>query len=313
MLQEIIDSSWSEKSRPKTLADCILPTNLKTEFQGVVKKRFLVDSIFYGKSGIGKTSVARAILDDIGADYIFINASLNGGIDTLRTTITQFASTVSLTGGRKYVICDEADRMGLPVVEALKGFIEEFQDNCGFVFTCNNYSKMSDHLKSRCASYEFKIPPEETQNIAGQQFKRACAILDNEGIVYEKAVVAALVKQYFPDFRKCINELQRYSAHGEINTGVFASQGNTEWNALYKALKERDFSTMRKWVGTNSIDASIIVKQLYDTLESKLNPSCIPQIILTLAEYQFRASAVVNQEINTVAMLLEIMANAEWQ
>lgn len=308
---------WVEKYRPKRVQDTILPTDMKKTFQQFVDQDNVPNLILTGTAGVGKTTVAKAMLEEIGADYIVINGSNEGRkIDTLRSQIAQFASTVSFQGGRKYVILDEADYLNADSMQpALRNFMEEFSSNCGFILTCNFRNRIIDPLQSRCSVIEFRINKGDKAAIASQFFKRVTGILDQEGVAYSQKAVAEVLQTYFPDWRRVLNELQRYSATGKIDEGVLANKGAETINQLLKLMKEKNFTAIRKWVSDNSdIDSSILYRQLYDILPEKLSSAAsIADAIIILAEYQYKEAFVANSEINRVAALATIMVEAQWK
>jgi len=307
---------WVEKYRPHTIADTILPDDLKKTFQTFVDNRNIPNLLLTGSAGIGKTTVAKAMLDEIGADYIVINGSDEGRlIDTLRTKIKNFASSMSLAGGRKYVILDESDYLNAETVQpALRNFMEEYSANCGFILTCNFVNKIIAPLHSRCSVVEFKMRNADKPKLAGQFFKRVEWILEREGIDYEQKVVAELITKHFPDNRRILNELQRYSVTGRIDSGVLANQTESNLKVLMDALKNKEFSNVRKWVGQNiDGDMAPFFRKFYETIHDYVAPASIPQIVVTLADYQFKSAFAADQEINTMAMLTEIMVDAEFK
>jgi len=307
---------WSEKYRPHKIDDCILPDALKESFRQFVKKGNVPNLLLSGTSGTGKTTVAKAMLDELEADYMIINGSLEGrNIDTLRTKIRDFAGTVSFTGRRKYVILDEADYLNVQSVQpALRNFIEEYSANCGFILTCNYKNKILEPLRSRCSVVEFKITKKDKESICKQFFKRTLEILTAEGVEYDKATVAELIGVHFPDFRRIINELQRYSANGKIDPGILVNHSVESIKALITTLKEKDFGKMRRWVAQNSdTDFSVMIRMVYDTATEYLKAESIPQFILIAAEYQFKHAFVANPEINAVACFLDIMQQCEFK
>ncbi len=305
---------WVERYRPKRIADCILPDSLKNTFQKFVQDKQIPNLLLTGTAGIGKTTVAKAMLEEIGADYIVINGSLDGLMDTLRNRIVGYASTVSFWGGRKYVILDEADYLSHHVQPALRNFMEQYSHNCGFILTCNFRNKIIEPLHSRCSTIEFKINNKDKPAIAAQFMSRACEILQTEGVSYEKAVVAELIKRHIPDWRRVLNELQRYSALGPIDAGILGYLVDVDLKTLVKHLKEKDFASMRKWVGNNStVDQNTVYRQLYDMAYEVLKPNSIPGLVLTLADYQYKAAFAVNPEINLAACLTQIMVDSEWK
>jgi DNA polymerase III delta prime subunit len=310
------DFLWVEKYRPQQVKDTILPESLKKTFQQFVDQDNVPNLILTGRAGVGKTTIAKAMLEEIGADYIVINGSMNGNIDTLRVEIANFASTVSFSGGRKYVILDEADYLNPNSTQpALRNFMEEFSKNCGFILTCNFKNRIIEPLHSRCSVVEFNIPSAEKQAIAGSFYKRVLTILDNEGVEYDNKTVAELVKTYFPDWRRVLNELQRYSSTGRIDSGILANKSSDSFNDLIKLMKERNFTDVRKWVAENTdIDSAVLYRSLYDMLPSKVGSTqSIADAIIILAEYQYKEAFVANSEINRVAALATLMAEVEWK
>jgi DNA polymerase III delta prime subunit len=306
---------WVEKYRPAEIEDCILPSEMKGTFLKFVEKKYVPNLLLTGAPGVGKTTVARAMLEECGFDYIVINGSLNGNIDTLRTEIKNFASTVSLTGARKYVILDEADYLNPQSTQpALRNFMEEYSKNCGFILTCNFKNRIIAPLHSRCSVIEFKIPGKEKESLAGQFLKRIHTILDKENVTYEDRVLAELIIRHFPDWRRVLNELQRYSANGSIDTGILVNITDDNFKDLIKHLKNKNFVEMRKWVGQNSdIEAHVLFRIIYDTSIQFMKPGSIPQLVLHLADYSYKSAFVVDQEINTAAFLTELMADCEFK
>lgn len=306
---------WVEKYRPHKIADCVLPDNLKNTFQKFVDDGNIPNLLLSGTAGVGKTTVARAMLDEIDADYIIINGSMNGNIDTLRNDIRNFAATVSFGGGRKYVILDESDYLNANSTQpALRNFMEEFSSNCGFILTCNFVNRIIDPLHSRCSVIEFKIGNKEKATLAKQFMKRANFILNTENVKYESAVVAEIIMKHFPDWRRVLNELQRYGTSGNIDAGILASVDNVEIKELVKYLKAREFENMRKWVGQNaSMDVNVLFRRLYDAASAILKPESIPALVLALADYQYKAAFVVDQEINMSACMTQIMMDCEFK
>jgi len=272
--------------------------------------------LFSGSAGVGKTTVAKALCNEIGAEYIMINGSDEGrSIDVLRTTIKSFASTVSLTDAKKVIIVDEADYMNANSVQpALRSFIEEFSSNCRFIFTCNFKNRIIEPLHSRCAVIEFKIESSDKQTIAAQFFKRASQILKNENIEFDPKVVAELITKHFPDYRRILNEMQRYSVSGKIDSGILINMSEESFRSLIKMLKEKDFTEVRKWVAKNTdSDAVVLFRELYDTASTTIDPNSIPQLVLILADYQYKAAFVADQELNIMAALTEIMAQCKFK
>ena len=302
-----------EKYRPHKIEECILPDRLKKVFQEYVKDENVPNLMLTGSAGCGKTTVAKAMCEEIGLNHLFINSSDERGIDTLRTKIKGYASTVSLTGGRKVIILDEADYLTPEAQAGLRGAIEEFSENCSFIFTCNFKARLIDALHSRCSVVDFSLKGDEKAKMAMQMFKRLTTILQQEEIEYDKTVLAKIVERYFPDYRRTLNELQRYATSGRIDTAVLAQVDSVrKLDDLIKSLKEKDFSAMRKWVVNNSdVDTSHIFRSVYDGLAEYLKPESIPAAVVTLAKYQYQAAFVADQELNLVACLTEIMVECE--
>jgi len=305
---------WVEKYRPKTIKDTILPTGLKKTFQEFVDNGELPNLLLSGTQGTGKTTVARALCEEIGADYIVINGSMNGGIDTLRNDIKNFASTVSLGGGRKVVILDEADYLNPQSTQpALRGFIEEFSKNCSFILTCNFKNRIIAPLHSRCSVIDFKLDNGEKPKLAGQFFKRVLTILETEGVTANQKVVAEVINRHFPDNRRILNELQRYGASGTIDEGILAQSSDASMKDLMTSLKAKNFKEMRKWVALNiDNDPVQVFRSLYDSATTYVAPRSIPQLVVTIADYQYKSAFVADQEINLVACLTECMVECEF-
>ena len=299
---------FTEKYRPHTVKDCILPKISATIFQKFVDQKNIPNLILCGKSGVGKTSVAMAMLDELGCDYIIINASEDRNIDVLRTKVQQFASSVSFTEGRKYVIFDEADYLNASSTQpALRNFMEKFALNCGFIYTCNFKNRIIDALHDRCSVIDFKIDKADATGIANRYFTTAQDILKKENIEFDPKAVAALITKYFPSFRRVLNELQSYSASGRIDSGVLANLSGEAYKKLLGFLKEKNFTEMRKWVGTCDPDDTELFRRLYDTAAEHLQPASIPQLVLAIAKYQYQAAFVADHQINLVACMVEIM------
>jgi len=306
---------WVEKYRPRSIEDCILPETIKTTLRDVVSQNKIPNMMFTGTSGIGKTTAARAICNETQADYLIINGSDEGRmIDTLRTKLTQFCSTISLSGSRKVVIIDEADYMNADSVQpAMRNFTERFADNCSFIFTCNYKNRIIEPIHSRCAVIDFSLKNGEKQVIAARFMKRVEGVLTDESIDYDKEVIAKLVLKHFPDFRRVLNELQRYSTSGEINSGVLANIKEMNLKELIDSLREKNFSKMRQWVVANvDNDPATVYRKIYDELYNVVDKGSIPQAVLTIAEYQYKSAFVADQEINLVACLVELMAECEF-
>ena len=309
------DLLWVEKYRPRTIKETILPTQLKQTFQEFINQEKVPNLLLTGRAGTGKTTVAKAMLEELGCDYIVINGSLNGNIDTLRNEIKTFASAVSLTGGRKYVILDEADYLNPNSTQpALRNFIEEYSKNCGFILTCNFKNRIIEPLHSRCSVVDFKIPKQDKPKLATSFYKRTLDILNQENIEADNKAVAAIVERHFPDFRRTLNELQRYSATGKIDSGILVDHKEENIKEVIGYLKEKNFTNVRKWVGENSdIDTNAFFRALYDTASEFLKPASISQLVLILADYQYKAAFVADPEINITACLTEIMIEVEFK
>ena len=306
---------WVEKYRPKTIDDCILSDTIKGTLNDLVKEERVPNLMFTGPAGVGKTTVARAICDMTNSDYIIINGSDEGRmIDTLRTKMTQFCSTISLQGGRKVVIIDEADYMNPDSVQpAMRGFIEKFAENCSFIFTCNFKNRIIEPIHSRCAVVDFTLKKDEKPEIASQFLIRCGNILSEENIEHDKRVVIELINKHFPDFRRVINELQRYGTSGNIDSGILANIGELNLNQLVSALRDKNFHNMRQWVVSNvDNDPATVYRKIYDKLYEVLEKSSIPQAVLIIADYQYKSAFVADQEVNLVACLVELMAECEF-
>jgi DNA polymerase III delta prime subunit len=304
---------WTEAHRPKTIEECILPERLKTPFQEYVNSEKIPHLLLSGGAGVGKTTVAKAMCNQIDADYIMINGSDESGIDVFRTKIKDFASSMSFTGGRKVIIIDEADYLNPNSTQpALRNAMEEFASNCSFIFTCNFKNRIIDPLHSRCAVVDFTLKNDEKTKMAGQFFKRIQSILQSENVEYEDKVIAELIKKHFPDFRRILNELQRYSQFGKIDVGILAQIGDVSIAEITKHLKNKDFGAIRKWVATADFDAATLYRKLYDSLYEVLQPQSIPQAVIILADYQYKQAFVADAEINTVACLTELMVSVEF-
>ena len=311
------DFIWVEKYRPKTIEDCILPENIKKTFSDFLNKGEIPNLLLAGPPGVGKTTVAKALCNELGVDYYVINGSDEGRfLDTVRNQAKNFASTVSLqaTGKHKVIIIDEADNTGNDVQLLLRANIETFYNNCRFIFTCNYKNKIIEPLHSRCAVVEFSIKGKEKAQLAGSFFKRLQDILDEEGVRYDPKVLAELINKHFPDWRRVLNECQRYSVGGEIDSGILASFSDVAVNDLVEYLKEKNFTEVRKWVVSNlDNDSSIILRRVYDSLCSVLLPQSIPAAVLIIAKYQYQCAFVADQEINLLAALTEIMVECEFK
>ena len=311
------DFIWVEKYRPKTIEECILPASTKKTFKDFLDKGEIPNMLLAGPPGIGKTTVAKALCTELGADVYVINGSDEGRfLDTVRNNAKNFASTVSLTATSKHkvIIIDEADNTSNDVQLLLRAFIEEFAGNCRFIFTCNYKNKILEPLHSRCAVIEFGIKGKDRQSIAANFFKRIREILDAEGVEYENKVLVELINKHFPDWRRVLNEVQRYSVGGKIDSGILATFSDVAVNELVKNLKSKNFAEVRKWVVSNlDNDTSVLLRRIYDACYDSMVPNSIPAAVLTLAKYQYQMAFVADQEINMLACLTEIMVECEFK
>lgn len=305
---------WVEKYRPQKIDDCVLPSDLKKTFNEIVRGGQLPNLLLAGSAGLGKTTVARALCNALNLDYMLINGSEESGIDVLRNKIKQFASTVSLNGGYKVVILDEADYLNpQSTMPALRGFIEEFSNNCRFILTCNFKNKIIEPLHSRCSVIEFNTTKKSLASLAGDFMKRLIFILKTEGVKYQEQTLAELIIRYAPDWRRVINECQRYSTSGEIPTAILVGMSDQSIAELAHHLKNKDFKSMRSWVVNNStLDSAVVFRKLYDSLYEVVAPSSIPSAVLILADYSYKAGFMADKELNMVACMTELMGNIEW-
>ena len=308
------DFLWVEKYRPQTIDDVILPADLKEFFKEVVKSGELPNMLFTGTAGLGKTTVAKALCNELNLDWILINGSEEGNIDTLRGKIKQFASSVSLSGGYKVVILDEADYLNPQSTQpALRGFIEEFSNNCRFILTCNFKNRIIEPLHSRCGIYEFNTTKKDMAVLCGEFMTRAKGILDGEDITYEEPILADIIMKHAPDWRRILNELQKHSVLGSVARTATGDSGLQLFPELIQSLRSKDFKKMRAWVANNmDIESAAIFRGLYDNMNDNVKPQSIPQLVLILAEYQYKNAFVADHELNTVACMTEIMANVEF-
>ena len=310
------DFLYVEKYRPTIIADTILPKGVKKTFEEFVTNNEIPNLMLCGSAGTGKTTVAKALCNQLGADFIVINGSDEGRlIDTLRTKIKNFASTVSLSGGSKVVILDEADYISADSVQpALRNFIEEFSSNCRFIFTCNYKNRIIEPLHSRCTVIDFTIPNKEKQTLAMAGLNRLKQICDNESIQYDEKVLVELIMKFFPDFRRCINEVQRYGASGVIDSGLLATLSEEKLTPLIDMIAGKNWTAMRKWVGQNSDnDFNNLYRKVFDALETRLQPSSIPAAVLFIADYQYKSAFAMDSEINFTACLTEIMSECKFK
>jgi DNA polymerase III delta prime subunit len=307
---------WVEKYRPHKIEDCILPESIKSTFQEYVNRKEIPNLLLTGSAGVGKTTIAKALCEEVGCDYIVINGSEETGVDNIRVKVKNYASSMSLSGGRKVIIIDEADYLSPNAQAALRGSIEETAVNCSFIFTCNFKNRIMDAIHSRCSVIEFKLQNGQKAKMASQFFKRVEWLLTEEGVTYDKSVVAAVITKHFPDNRRILNELQRYSSNEDktIDKGILAVVSDVNITELVKALKAKDFTTARKWV-TNNLDSdtATILRKIYDNMYEFLKPESIPPAVLVLSKYQYQAAFVADQEINLVACLTEFMIECEFK
>jgi len=306
---------WVEQYRPSDVSSCILPKKLKDTFSEFVVQGDVPNLILSGGSGVGKTTIAKAMLDELDCTHMMINGSEESGIDVLRTKIKNFASTVSLHGGRKYIILDEADYLNPQSTQpALRGFMEEFHKNCGFVLTCNYKNRLIEPLHSRCSVIEFTIPNSEKPKLASEFMKRVALILDEQNVKYDERVVAEVINKYFPDWRRILNELQRYAPSGTIDAGILVNIAEVNIKELMVSMKNKEFTNVRKWVVDNlDNDPVKLYRRIYDNLYNYVDGSSIPHVVVILADYQFKSAFSADQEINMLACLTEIMAKVNFK
>ena len=307
---------WVEEYRPRKVEDCILPPNLKKSFQEFVDAGEFPSLLLSGTAGVGKTSIARALCDELGVSTIVINGSDEGRyLDTVRTRVKNFASSVSLSGSKhKCVILDEADNMTPDVQSSLRAAIEEYQNNCRFIFTCNYKNKIISPLQSRCSNFDFTLKKSDALELQGQFFLRVKKILKENGVTAEDKVLVKLIQKHYPDWRRCLNELQRHAASGEIDSGILTDVGELDVSQLVKALKGKEFNTVRQWVVENlDNEPNIILRKVYDVLSTVLVGQSVPQLVLIIAEYQYKSSFVADQEINLLACMTQIMVECQFK
>ena len=306
---------WVEEYRPTDVKSCILPQELQDTFCEFVEQGYIPNLILSGGPGVGKTTIAKAVLNQLGSTYMMINGSEESGIDVLRTKIKNFASTVSLHGGRKYIILDEADYLNPQSTQpALRGFMEEFHKNCGFVFTCNYKNRLIPPLHSRCSVVDFAIPNSEKPKLAASFMKRVEEILKLENIDYDKRVIVEVINKYFPDWRRVLNELQRYSISGKIDAGILVDIAEVNIKELMHSMKNKEFTNVRKWVVNNLDNDSVrLFRRIYDSLYDYVDNGSIPHVVVILGEYQYKSAFVADQEINLLACFTEIMARAKFK
>lgn len=312
MLHDVL---WVEKYRPKSIDDTILPEELKSTFKEFVDNKVIPNMILAGRAGVGKTTIAKAMLEELGCSYLVINGSMDRNIDTLRNEIHNFASTISMKGGRKYVILDEADYLNPQSTQpALRNFIEEFSANCGFILTCNFPNRIIEPLHSRCSVINFNINSTDKNKLSSQFFDKTRKILKEEGVVCDDVIVAKLVKKFAPDWRRILNELQRYSSAGKVDTGILSNSINADIDQLVVTLKEKNFTAMRKWVAENlDGDPTSFYRKFFDEMDKIMEPNSIPQLVIHIGRYQYQSAFVADQEINTVSFLTEVMADCQFK
>lgn len=304
---------WAEHYRPRKVDDCILPPKVLEDVKSAISSGVIPHFMFTGTAGTGKTTLARAIVDEIGGELLFINASLNRSIDDIRSTVVQFASTVSFDGSQKVVLLDEVDGLTQQAQDSLRGVYEQF-GHVRFILTCNHKNKVIKALQSRSSVIEFKASSTDKAAMMSAFYKRVAFILKERNVEYDKAVVAQLIATYFPDFRRTLNELQRYSSSGKIDSGILSSASKENFKVLFDAMKKKDFKACRTWVGQNSdVDSSLLFKDLYDNAYQYFEGKNIAQLILILADYQYKAAFVADQEINTMAAIVEIMVECQFK
>tara|TARA_B100002019_G_scaffold150274_1_gene129326 strand:+ start:1451 stop:2416 length:966 start_codon:yes stop_codon:yes gene_type:complete len=312
------DFLWVEKYRPTKIDECILPEGSKKSFQGFLDQGEIPNLLLSGPAGVGKTTVARALCDQLGASYLLINGSDEGrSIDTIRNKVKQFATSISLTSGaaHKVVILDEADNMTYDVQMILRASIEEYHSNCRFIFTCNFINKLIDPIKSRCTVVDFTIKPSHKEKLQEQFFYRIRDILTKEEIKYEDKIIAKLIRRYYPDWRRLLNEAQRFASSGEIDAGILVDIADINIDDLIRAMKDRNYSTVKNWVTQNmDHDPYMVMRKIYDVLYKHASNASIPNCVLIIAKYQYQIQFVADQEINTLACLTEIMLDGvEWK
>ena len=304
---------WVEKYRPKKISDCILPDKIKDTFQEFANRKEIPNLLLSGGAGVGKTTVAKALCNEVGCDFLVINGSDDRGIATMQTTVKNYATSMSLSGGRKIIIIDEADNLTPDAQKALRGMIEEVSINCGFIFTCNFKNRIIEPIHSRCTTIDFKLNGSK-QKVAAQFFKRVEWILDQENVTYDKAVVAAIITKHFPDNRRVLNEIQRYSVSGSIDSGILANVADIQINDLIKSIKAKNISEARKWLVNNlDQDPVVIFRKIYDNLFEQLKPNSVPEMIVIIGEWQYRSAFSADQEITLMSCITNLMTSVEFK
>jgi DNA polymerase III delta prime subunit len=304
---------WVEAYRPKKVEDCILPERLKIPFREYVSSKNIPNLMLTGSAGVGKTTVAKALCEEVGCDYITINGSSNNGVDMVRNTVVDYASTVSLSGGRKVIIIDEADYLTDNAQAAFRNFIEEFSSNCTFIFTCNFKEKIIEPIHSRCAVIDFRLNKEEKNAMASAFFKRIKSILQQENVDSVDSVVAEVIKKHFPDFRRVLNELQRFSKFGKIDTNILSNVSDENIKQVIEYIKDKDFGGLKRWVANNDYESASLYRKLFDTLYDVVDPSYVPALIITLADYQYKRAFVSDGQLNDLALLSYIMVESKFK
>jgi DNA polymerase III delta prime subunit len=304
---------WVEAYRPKTVEECILPDRLKIPFREYVATKNIPNLLLTGSAGVGKTTVAKALCEEVGCDYLVINGSSNNGVDMVRNTVVGYASTVSLSGGRKVIIIDEADYLTDNAQAAFRNFIEEFSINCTFIFTCNFKEKIIEPIHSRCAVIDFRLNKEEKNSMAGLFYKRIKQILIQENVEAVDAVVAEIIKKHFPDFRRVLNELQRYSKFGKIGTDILSKVSDENIKVIVSLLKDKDFAGIKKWVANNDYESATLYRKLFDALYEVINPEYIPSLVILIADYQYKRAFVADGQLNDLALLSYIMMESTFK
>jgi len=304
---------WVEAYRPKTVEDCILPERLKIPFREYVTSKNIPNMMLTGSAGVGKTTVAKALCEEVGCDYIVINGSSNRGIDMVRDTVVGYASTVSLTGGRKVIIIDEADYMTDAAQAAFRNLIEEFSINCTFIFTCNFKEKIIEPIHSRCAVIDFRLNKDEKNSMASLFYKRIKQILEKENVEAVDAVVAEIIKKHFPDFRRVLNELQRYSKFGKIDIDILSNLSDESITTVVKLLKDKDLGSIRKWIANNDYESATLYRKLFDALYDVVVPEYLPEMIICIADYQYKRAFVSDAQLNDLALLTHIMIEGRFK